>query len=482
MSPFEDPMPPVAALFPSHDERVRWDDYLTRELSCANERVARGSVVPTIDMAELRSQLRSFDFRAPVSLDELLPWTIAQLEQGVVHLTNPRYFGLFNPAPSFPALCGDRLTGVFNPQLATATTSPAAVEIESHVIRAVARRAGLPSESGGHFTSGGSEANCTAVLCALTRANERFAADGARAFSGPPVFYISRDSHLAWVKIAHQAGIGRSAVRQVPTDGRGRMDAAALEKMLGDDTGAGCVPVLIVATAGTTNAGMIDPLERCADIARERGLWFHVDAAWGGAVLASERLKNELAGIERASSVTIDAHKWFATTMGCGMFITRDPAILSATFQVSTGFMPSNAAAVDPYVTTAQWSRRFLGVRLFLSLAAAGWSGYAQHVERAVDLIANLREMLEERGWRIANDSRLAVLCVEPPVGAPDVRAIARDVLASGRAWVAVARYEGREVIRICSTHGEATVSDVRELAAALADVCASAPTECTAA
>ena len=117
-------MPPVAALFPSHDERVRWDDYLTRELSCANERVARGSVVPTIDMAELRSQLRSFDFRAPVSLDELLPWTIAQLEQGVVHLTNPRYFGLFNPAPSFPALCGDRLTGVFNPELATATTSP----------------------------------------------------------------------------------------------------------------------------------------------------------------------------------------------------------------------------------------------------------------------------------------------------------------------------------------------------------------------
>src|SRR5256714_9226880 len=237
-------------------------------------------------MTALRSQLAAFDFRTPLGLDELLPWTIAQLEHGVVHMTNPRYFGLFNPAPSFPALCGDRLTGAFNPQLATATTSPAAVEIESHVIRAVARQAGLPTESTGHFTSGGSEANYTAVLCALTHANERFAAEGARSFSGPPVFYISRESHLAWVKIGHEAGIGRSAVRQVPTDGLGRMDVDQLAKMIDEDTARGCVPFLIVATAGTTNAGMIDPIERCAEVARGRGLWLHVDAAWGGAVIA----------------------------------------------------------------------------------------------------------------------------------------------------------------------------------------------------
>ena len=130
MHALEDVMPPVAALFPAREERVRWDDYLTRELLCANERVARGSVVPTLDMTRLRSELTQFDFRAPRALTELLPWTITQIEHGVVHMTNPRYFGLFNPAPTFPALCGDRLTGVFNPQLATATTSPAAVEIE----------------------------------------------------------------------------------------------------------------------------------------------------------------------------------------------------------------------------------------------------------------------------------------------------------------------------------------------------------------
>jgi len=173
--------------------------------------------------------------------------------------------------------------------------------------------------------------------------------------------------------------------------------------------------------------------------------------------------------------VTIDAHKWFATTMGCGMFITRDPVILSKTFQVSTGFMPSNTATVDPYVTTAQWSRRFLGVRLFLSLAAAGWDGYAQHVERSVDLIAALRELLIAREWRVANDSPLALLCVEPPLGAPDARTVGSRVLASGRAWVAVAKYEGRDVIRICLTHGEATIDDIHELAEALTDACCGA-------
>jgi len=118
---------------------------------------------------------------------------------------------------------------------------------------------------------------------------------------------------------------------------------------------------MITATAGTTNAGMIDPLFACAEVARSSGLWFHVDAAWGGALITSDRLRHLLAGIERADSITIDAHKWFATTMGCGMFMTRHPQVLSSTFQVSNNFMPSNLPSLDPYVTSVQWSRRFLG-------------------------------------------------------------------------------------------------------------------------
>jgi glutamate/tyrosine decarboxylase-like PLP-dependent enzyme len=459
---------PPAALFPPRAVRAAIDERLTRQLADAGERVLQGPVVPDIDMTRFRAELAGFDFADQRPLPDLLDWTVAQLEHGLVHVNHRRYFGLFNPAASFPAQCADRVVGAFNPQLATWTTSPVAVELENHVIAAVARRAGLPATARGQFTSGGSEANYSAVLCALTRANARFAADGARAYSGAPVMYTSAESHLAWLKIVHQAGIGRNACRLVPTDGTGRMDVAALRRQLAQDRAAGCVPFLLVATAGTTNAGMVDPLRECARIARDEGLWLHVDAAWGGAILASERLAPALDGTCLADSVTIDAHKWFATTMGCGMYITRHPEVLSATFQVSTAFMPSNHADLDPYVTSFQWSRRFLGLRLFLALGAAGWPGYATHVERAVALVAGLRGELSRRGWRIANDSPLAVLCVEPPAASCDVPTLAARVLAGGRAWVAAANYEGRKVLRICLTHGEADGGDMRVLADAL--------------
>lgn len=458
----------ASALFPSRAERARLDDFLTRELPRANARIAQGSVVPTFDLAAFKGELADFDFRFPRALEELLSWSIAQLEHGIVHMTHPRYFGLFNPAPTFPSECADRIVGAFNPQLATWTTAPAAVEIEAHVVKAVALRAGLPQDAVGHCTSGGSEANCTALLCALTRANPRFATQGTRAFAGPPVFYISQDGHLGWLKIAHQTGIGRAAARFVPTDGGGRLDANALASALDDDRARGSVPVMIVATAGTTNAGMIDPLVRCAEIAREAALWYHVDAAWGGGLIASEPLRGALAGIEQADSITIDAHKWFATTMGCGMFMTRHASVLSSVFHVSTTFMPSNLVHLDPYVTTAQWSRRFLGLRLFLSLAAAGWPGYGAQVEHAIALMAALKEELAARGWTIANDSPLAVLCIIPPEGYGEIRSLVSRVTASGRAWIAAAQLEGRDIIRVCLTHGEATRQDILALVATL--------------
>jgi glutamate/tyrosine decarboxylase-like PLP-dependent enzyme len=458
----------VRVLFPISEERQRLDDRLTQELLKAAARVMAGPVTPTINLAAFRGELAGFDFTEPRPIDELLAWTVARMEEGVVHVTHPRYFGLFNPSPTFPAQCADRIAASFNPQLATSTTSPVPVEIEAHVIRAVASRAGLPSEAAGHFTSCGSEANYTALVCALTRCNGDFAISGSRSFAGPPVFYVSRESHLAWLKIAHQAGIGRSAVRLVATDGHGRMDSDALSRALNDDRERGCVPVMIAATAGTTNAGMIDPLLDCARLARSANVWYHIDAAWGGALIASERLRHVLDGIGQADSITIDAHKWFATTMGCGMFITRHPEVLSSAFQVSTSFMPSNLPQLDPYVTSVQWSRRFLGLRLFLSLGAAGWVGYAQHVEHSIELAAMLRHRLERRGWSIINDSPLAVLCIRPPSRFGKARPIVSRVLAAGHAWVAAAMFEGEEIIRACVTNGESTEHDVDGLVTAL--------------
>lgn len=455
---------PVEALFPPWPERQRIDDYLTRELARAQERVAAGSATPTIDMDALRRELAGFDFAVPRPLPALLDWTVGMLEHGLTHLTHPRYFGLFNPNPSFPAQCADRIVASFNPQVASSATSPAAVALEAHVIRMVGERAGFPAQCGGHFTSGGSEANYTGLLCALTRAHPEFATDGARAFPGQPVFYTSRECHRSWVKIAHQAGIGRSAARLVATDGSGRMATEALAAAIAADLKHGCVPVLIVASAGTTNAGMIDPLLECAELAQHHGLWYHIDAAWGGAMIASVKLRSALAGLERADSATIDAHKWFATTMGCGMFLARDAATLSHVFQVSASYMPSHELSVDPYMNSAQWSRRFLGLRLFLSLASAGWAGHAAHIERAVDQTAIIRRRLEASGWSVINESPLAVLTAVPPPGLGEPRTIVERVLKSGRAWVSLARFEERDVIRICVTHGETSDEDLTVL------------------
>jgi glutamate/tyrosine decarboxylase-like PLP-dependent enzyme len=468
MSGPEDLPAPQAALFPARETRTRIEDVLTRLLADAGERVLRGPVMPSVDRVRLREELAGFDFATPRPLEQLLSWTVRLMEEGVVHMNHPRYFGLFNPAANFPAQCADRIAGAFNPQLASSGSSPAPVEIEAHVIRAVARRAGLPAESAGHFTTAGSEANYTSLVCALTRADPRFGTDGARAFAGPVAMYTSRECQPAWFKIVHQAGIGRASLRLIGTDGKGRMDVGALIQALADDRARGVVPVLISATAGTTPAGMIDPLAECAQIAREHGLWYHIDAAWGGAALASVQLRPLLAGIELADSLTIDAHKWFATTMGCGMFITRHPRVLSEAFRVSTDFMPSSVTQLDPYLNTMQWSRRFMGLRLFLSLAAAGWEGYGAHVERASQLIARIGRELAARGWHIANDPQLAVLNVVPPQGSPPIREIVRRVLDSGRAWVAATTHEGREVLRICATHGESSLADAEELVAAL--------------
>jgi glutamate/tyrosine decarboxylase-like PLP-dependent enzyme len=468
---------PDRALFPVLKDRKIIEDGLTRTLTAALHQLPEGPVVPDFDREAFAAELASFDFAEPRPLEELLAWTVRQMQHGIVHVNHPRYFGLFNPAPAYPAECADRIVAAFNPQLATQTTSPTAVQIEAHVIKAIGRRAGFLGDAAGNFTSGGSEANYTALLCALTRCDPGFAETGARAFAGQPVFYVSRDCHLAWVKIAHQAGIGRSAVRFVDTDGGGRMNVAALAVMIAADRAAGDVPVMIVATAGTTNAGMIDPLVPCAELAATSGLWFHVDAAWGGALLASDRQRHRLAGIERADSVTIDAHKWLSTTMGCGMFLTPHAQSLSATFQVKAGFMPSNMGGIDPFLSTTQWSRRFLGLRLFLTLAATGWAGYGQLVDTAAELAGRLQDGLRARGWTIANAPETAVVCAEPPDGDIPPKLLVERLVRSGRAWCSVATFEKRDVIRAAISNGTSVSDDVDALIEEFENACCLAET-----
>lgn len=451
-------------LFPNPPQRKIFNAKLDGYIDDCLMRVAKGKVTPTDDLDGFLDELNAMQFDQSQDLDTLIQWTLNHMETGAVQMTSPKYFGLFNPAPSYPAEAADRIVSALNPQICVWSHAPVAVEIEKHVIAQICKQIGFANELGGHFTSGGSEANATALLCALTANEPDYAQAGARAFKGQPRIYVSAESHLAWLKIAHQNGIGRRAVRLIDTDGQGRMNAEALQRTIERDTHNGDIPIMVAATAGTTNAGMVDPLNACADIAREYNLWYHVDAAWGGALIASTSERHALSGIERADSVTIDAHKWFATTMGAGMYLTSRPNILPETFRVSASYMPSNDEAVDLYVNSMMWSRRFIGLRLFLSLASVGWQGYCGHVEHGIKLIDHLNTEMEKHGWIIANRSRMAVSCLIPPRNLGSPEDMVAKIVSTGEHWVSLAKLEGKPVLRVCITNGRTSQADINSL------------------
>lgn len=341
--------------------------------------------------------------------------------------------------------------------------------MEQHVLRWLARKFGLPAEtSGAHFTTGGSEANFTAVVAALTSRLPDYGREGLAGIDARPTIYHSAGAHDSFTKICHMSGLGRDALRVVPVDEQMRMDLGALRVRLASDSRAGQMPVMVVATAGTTAAGIIDPLEETAALCREHNAWFHVDAAWGGAAALSPRLKKHLRGIEMADSITCDAHKWLNVTMGAGMFFCRDKRVLDEAFRVSTDYMPGlTEGVVDSFVTSVQWSRRFIGLKLFLALASRGESGYAEMIAGQAEVGDYMRRRLEEEGWNHVSNSPLPICCITHPrieAGDTSVDAVLEKVLASGQAWISKVKLGDRWALRACVTSCLTTHDDIDTL------------------
>jgi aromatic-L-amino-acid/L-tryptophan decarboxylase len=462
----EDEVVEESGLLPGAEERRRAYAQLTELIERHLEGAGDLAVAPAATYEELEERLRSFDFGDPVPLDELLETTGGLLVDGIVHTSHPRYFGLFNPAPTFADVLADALVAAFNPQLAATSHAPAAVAIESRVISFLGDCLGL-RDAAGTFTSGGAEANLTGLLVALERHFPAATEQGLVAVGERPTFYVSGEAHDSFVKAARITGLGQRAARPVPVGEDLRLDVEALRAAIERDRVAGERPFLVVATAGTTAGGIVDPLREIAGVCRELGLDLHVDAAWAGAAALSERLRPVLDGIELADSVTVDAHKWLSAPMGAGVFLTRHSHDLTSTFRVAAGYMPS-AESSDPYLTSAQWSRRFIGLKVFMSLAVAGRAGYAAQIERDCRLGDRLRERLCERGWEIVNETPLPVVCFVPDddaaTGAAELARIAAAVERSGDAWISVAQVDGRSALRACIISHRTTEADVDAL------------------
>jgi len=436
------------------------------EVEAVQSCIASGPIVPNVTPEEIRNYLTSrYDFKNTVPLDEVVADVEQMLRTWQVQVTHPRYFGLFNPSVTLASVVADTLVAMYNPQLASWRTSPAANEIERHTLAWLARKFGFPANTIATFTSGGSEANLTAVIVALTRAFPEYGELGLRGLAATPTVYVTSEANHSWNKIAHMTGLGRQMLRAVATDRDLKMDVEDLARQVAEDRKNGFAPFMVAGTAGTTAAGVIDPLQELESFCRRENLWFHVDAAWGGAAIISPLLRRHLAGIEAADSITCDAHKWFSVPMGAGMFFCRHPDAVAGAFHAETTYMPGKTAGpvADPYTTSVQWSRRFIGLKLFLALAQHGESGYVDMIEHQARMGDVLRESLQGAGWRIVNNTPLPVVCFTRD--GIDTAKFLAALLERQIAWMSEVQLgNGGAAVRACITCFRTTEPDIQRV------------------
>lgn len=440
--------------------------------------VADLPVTPKLDVEHIRHLVEGCDFRQAVSPADALRFVTGGMREFQVHCPHPRYFGLFNPAPATMGIAGDALVAAFNPNVAAWSHSPFANEIERHLILSFAGMFGYErAAADGVFASGGAEANHTALLAALTRHFPSFREHGARSLPAQPVFYVSGEAHHSLLKAAGMCGIGTAAVQSIPADSKLRMDCGQLAVAIQRDRKNGSQPFMVVATAGTTNAGVVDPIADLSEIARREGLWLHLDAAWAGVATLLPEFKSLFASADRADSVTFDAHKWLSAPMGAGVFLTRHREILAKAFGTPNQYMPREATGLpveDNFGRSMQWSRRFIGLKIFLALYVAGWDGIREMLRHTIRMGDLLRQRLAESGWTILNETPLPVICFTDAAYRTEnpgehLQAILSELLASGEAWISSTVLGGTQpALRACITNYRTQPEDVEALIRAL--------------
>jgi aromatic-L-amino-acid decarboxylase len=431
-------------------------------------------VSPELDASQIQAYITGFSQKQQKDSLAIIDHVVLGMTRYTVHTAHPAYFGLFNPRPNFPGILADTLTAAFNPQLAAWSHAPFAVEVECYLVKYFGRKFGYQEQAAdGVFASGGAEANLTALLCALNHYFPAYAESGVQSLKEKPIIYCSSESHHSIVKSVRIAGLGSDSIRSIPTDKMLRMDVDLLKKQLKEDRQNGFFPLMIIATAGTTGSGAIDPLAEIAAIANSAQIWYHLDAAYGGG-LALSSLSSLLNGAGQADSITFDAHKWLSVPMCTSMFLTRHSNILGQTFRITAEYMPKEASQMpitDPYVHSIQWSRRFTGLKLYLSMLMLGEEGYRETIDNQIRTGKLLKQRLIEQGWEIYNDTELPVICFGKPAFKEHPEQVARivnQVIGSGKAWLSAYPINGVPSLRACITNYNTTELEIETLLEAL--------------
>jgi aromatic-L-amino-acid decarboxylase len=363
---------------------------------------------------------------------------------GIAH---PLYMGLVNSSPLPGAALADSLVSALNNNAGAFHASPAMTACEEEVCRSFVRLVGLPDTAAGMVLPGGTFANLQALAVA------RSACRLSPAEAPLARLYVSEAAHFSVLRAGRVVGFSSEQLIRIPTAGRDAMDVEALQARLEQDRRAGLRPVAVVATLGTTGTGGIDPLAAIADVCERQGVWLHVDACYGGAALLLPELRGRLARVERADSVAIDPHKWFFIPMTAGLLLLREPRHGREAFDEPASYIP--AADADAWRWGIPTSRRASGFVIWMGLRAHGWETLRQAVRGNIALARQLERGLRAAGLEVLPGGELSVVCARSPGEGLTPEAedalqgkIARRVCASGSAWFATVRHQGRSWLR----------------------------------
>lgn len=421
-----------------------------------------------------------------VATDTLL----AHLRRVVLDLSmypgSPGFMAYVSGSGTVPGTAAELLAAAINQNVGGWRLSPAATEIELAVTRWLAREFGLPNGSGGILVSGGAAATLVGLKLARdTKAGAEVRAAGI-GVAPPLAIYASEEVHVVTDRAADLLGLGSDAVRKIATDDCFRMAFADLEAAIGSDLAAGVRPIAVVASAGTVATGAVDPLEQIADLCERRGLWLHIDGAYGGPAALADDLRPLLVGMERADSIAVDPHTWLYVPHSAGCVLVRDLGVLAGSFAVDASYVHQDLEAtgrgLDLMFLGPQFSRGFQALKLWVSLLAHGRAAYARRISHDAALARYLGELVEEReDFELVTPVSLSICCFRyVPADAPDGpgreeyldslnERILTAVQLDGRSYCSNAILRGRFCLRACIVNFRTEAEDVERLL----DVCA---------
>ncbi|MSO94722.1 MAG: aminotransferase class V-fold PLP-dependent enzyme [Thermoleophilia bacterium] len=400
---------------------------------------------------------------SPTGVLEVLDDARRALDESIAQ-PRPRFFAFVGSSGLEVGVLGDLLAACFDANLAV--WAAAATEIEDQAIRWLADFLGFPAGAGA-FTSGGTVSNMTALAAARERAIPGSRRHGLGTAAA--TLYCSDEAHYSIQRAAEILGIGSGNVRSLPTDSDRRLVPEAVEEAIRADRAVGRTPVAVVATAGTTLTGACDPIDALADVCAAAGVWLHVDGAYGLPAATTPSAGHLFVGLERADSVTLDAHKWLYLPKACGVLLVRDRDDLVRAFSHEEAYIPHERTGhmVD---ITLEYSRPFRALKLWLSFRAYGAQAFRDAVEE------NLRQARLFHGLVVAHD-RLEPLCGPPPLSIVPFRhlgtggdlnagnsRLVRALQDDGRVWVAPATIDGSVCLRPCFVNFRTTDDDVHAL------------------